>query len=164
MAKKLYIATVAAPSIREDRVQELVVQFLRNKYKDVIFQANYLSGVKLTIGVAAKAKRLGHEKAMPDIAIFEAGNGYHGLHLELKAGDVNVYRKDGTYSSRHVAAQANKIYALNQKGYLALFCNKFEDAEKIINYYMGTRASERMFLSNLQKDFMERHEQIIAKK
>ena len=165
MAKKFYIATVATPSIREDRVQELVVQLLRNKYKDVIFQANYLSGIKLTKGVAVKAKRLGHEKSMPDIMIFEPSQGYHGLHLELKATDINVYKKESNdYTSKHLGEQADKMYLLNKNGYLALFSNKYEDAEKIIHYYMGTKSSERMYLNNLQKEFMERHEAIRAKK
>lgn len=155
MAKRYGTVKFAGISMNEDRVQELVVQFLRLKYPKVAFQANYLSGVKLPIGLAAKAKRLGHEKATPDLMIFKPMGDYHGLFVELKAQYVKIYKKDASgYSKEHYREQADKLYTLIQEGYCGVFSNGFEESTAMIEDYMS---GNHKLLKETIQDFAAAH-------
>lgn len=155
MKRRFGTVKVAKNSMNEDAVQELSVKLLRLKYPNVIFQANYLSGVKLTIGLAKKAKVQGHEKSMPDLMIFKPKGEYHGLFIELKAPQRKIYKKDETdYSCEHYREQADKIYALIDEGYAAMFANTFEQASKLIKDYMD---GDHSIVMETMVDFIAKH-------
>ena len=168
MAKRYGSARPAKLSMTEDQVQEMVVKLLAIGHKDWIYQVNYLSGVKLSIGMAAKAKRLGHQKSSPDIMIFEPSVsmidiGYHGLFLELKSSNTKLYNKTGDkYSSEHIAEQAEVLHKLRQKGYVALFAVGYDEAEVIISSYAMLGSVEgKIILESIMRHQEEMHEKII---
>lgn len=92
----------------EENLQVMVADYLRLQYPNILFHSDFGSGIKLTIGQAAKQKRQnGGRRAWPDMFIARhkmlpvaneyAPNGYDvrcfgGLFLELK--------KDGTKLKR----------------------------------------------------------------
>ena len=66
----------------EHEIQKCIALFLRSKR--VRFTVS-LAGVNLTMGQARRASAAGYEKGTPDITIFAARKGYHGMTLEVKA-------------------------------------------------------------------------------
>ena len=67
----------------EENLQIAVCNYLRAQYPKVLFNSD-LSGIKLTMGQAVKAKKLRSSKGFPDLVIYEPRGNYHALFLELK--------------------------------------------------------------------------------
>ena len=53
--------------------------------RGVLYCAN-LGGLRLSMGAAIKAKRMGYRKGVADITIYEPRGSWHGLLAELKVG------------------------------------------------------------------------------
>ena len=84
-----------------------------------------LVGVKLTMGQAMKAKKMGVKKAWPDIMLAYPSNGFHGLFIELKSlkGYATKEQKD-------------RIDRFKKNGYAAFVCRGFVEAKKAIEEYL----------------------------
>jgi len=91
-------------------------------------------GVRLSIGAAVKAKRLGNKAGFPDIFLPVARGGYHGLFIELK---IKPYRNHKNKMVYPVVSKEQRwwINQLNIQGYCAAICKGFDAAiEEILNY------------------------------
>ena len=135
----------------EENLQIMVADYLRLQYPDILFHSDFGSGIKLTIGQAAKQKRLnGGRRAWPDMFIAEPRVNFippegimgcntwtHGLFLELKKSGTRLKKKDGNWASEHIAEQAEALKQLRKQGYKAEFAVGFEEAKKIIDEYLG---------------------------
>ena len=121
---------------REFQLQKMVAQYLRTAYKGVHFLSDVRAALKLTIPQQVRSKTVqADDFACPDMVIFEARNGKHGLFLELKA--ETPYKKNGELkSSEHLERQAATIESLRAKGYAAGFCWDFDRARTIIDRYL----------------------------
>ena len=75
---------------------------------------------------AAKMKRQGMTKGIPDVCLPVARRGAHGLYIELK-------RKDGGKLSPE---QAACIKFLHEQGYRAEVCHGWRAAVEIIEWYL----------------------------
>lgn len=124
---------------REDIEQLIVVTHLRTKYPKVKFLANYLSGARLPVYLAVKAKKLGQaSQGTPDLFIFFNNGKYASLAIELKAEGKNPFKKNGMLKSdEHLEKQFNYINYLNNIGFYAKFCVGADDAIKTIDSYMN---------------------------
>jgi len=122
----------------EDIVQFAVVKYLRLKYPKIRFLANYLSGARLPIYLAKKAKILGQAgQGTPDLFIFFNNGKYASLVIELKATGKTPYKKDGMLKSdEHLIKQNNYICYLNSIGFYATFCVGIDEAISTIDRYM----------------------------
>ena len=114
----------------EDNIQKAVLQWASwQKYKDGKL-SDYLhhspNGGSRNIVEATKFKRMGVLAGFPDLFLFVARGGYHGLFIELKA-------KGGRVSK----AQADMIARLQEAGYLALVCRGYNEAVDTLKSYMG---------------------------
>lgn len=147
--------------MNESDLQIKVADYLRLRYKGVLFHSDFGSGVKLTIGQAAKQKRQnGGRRAWPDMFIAAprmvkiSGNSAevfnlwgsdgdsvrsaHGLFLELKKEGTRLVKKsDGAWATDHIAEQAHILESLRKEGYVAEFAVGFDQAKKIIDHYLG---------------------------
>ena len=123
----------------EDIAQLAVVNYLKLKYPKVRFLANYLSGARLPVYLAVKAKKLGQaSQGTPDLFIFFNNGKYASLAIELKAEGKNPFKKDGMLKSdEHLEKQFNYINYLNNIGFYATFCVGADDAIKTIDSYMN---------------------------
>lgn len=140
----------------EGDLQVRVADYLKSNYPDVLFHSDFGSGVKLTIGQAAKQKRQnGGRRAWPDMFIAAAIldlayslHTYYGLFIELKReGETlhpgprakNRFRSiDGKeYKTEHLKEQADVLYKLRQSGYCAEFAIGFKEATDLIDDYLG---------------------------
>lgn len=131
----------------EENLQIQVADYLRLQYPSVLFHSDFGSGIKLTIGQASKQKRLnGGRRAWPDMFIAEPSIQYqadandydlYGLFLELKKDGTRLKKKDGSWTSEHIAEQAETLKKLREKGYKAEFAVGFDEAKQIIDEYLG---------------------------
>ena len=131
----------------ELELQAQVADYLRLQYPDVLFHSDFGSGIKLTMGQAAKQKRLqGGRRAWPDMFIAEPrmiSDGRFsyfkaGLFLELKRDGVRVFKKNGELvADEHIREQSELLENLREKGYVAEFACGFDEAKKLIDEYLG---------------------------
>jgi len=75
---------------------------------------------------AAIMKGEGVRAGFPDLVLFHAAKGFHGLAIEMK-------RKDGGTVS---PAQKEWITALNEEGYKAVVCHGAEEAIETLRGYL----------------------------
>lgn len=126
--------------MKEENLQIQVCKYLDLQYKDVIYTSD-LSGIKLTIGQAVKAKkqRSKHYK-IPDLLILQPNEMYKGLILELKTDKSKVFGKKGqVLKNIHVEEQIKSLYKLSSVGYFSTFVFSFDMAKKTIDDYMNNR-------------------------
>lgn len=129
----------------EHQLYEQIARYLQLQYPDVIYRFDLAADMKLTVGQAAKHKRLHPRRGYPDLFIAEPSprcvdgswdNEYHGLFLELKKEGTRILKKDGTPASLHIAEQHDVHLKLAAKGYVARFAVGFEEAKEIIDEYL----------------------------
>jgi len=112
--------------------QENVALHLRYNYPttEILWSAS-ASGMRTTIGVARKMKRMGLNRGVPDIMIFkpkydEKNNViYFGLFIEMKT-EIGILSEE----------QKHWIDKLNKEGYLAVVCRSSNEAINVIDNYM----------------------------
>ena len=110
--------------MKEQQLQEATVTYLQLKYKGIRYCAS-AGGLRTSITQAAKMKRAGYVKGVPDLQLMEARHNYYGLFIELKTkkGRLSPYQKQW-------------IEDLNNKGYLAKCCKGLEEAIDLIDWYL----------------------------
>lgn len=124
--------------MKESDLQVMVADYLRLQYPNVLFHSDFGSGIKLTMGQAAKQKRQnGGRRAWPDMFIAEPGPLYDGLFIELKKEGTRLQKKNGEWATPHIEEQAKVLMQLDDKGYMAKFARGFDEAKKIIDDYLG---------------------------
>lgn len=154
--------------MKESDLQVKVANYLVQNYPEVQFHSDFGSGCKLTKGQAIKQrKQNGGRKGWPDIFVAqprfipedeEVGDGIwrHGLFIELKKDGEKLFPGkraknrflsiDGKeYKTEHLKEQADVIYELNRRGYMAHFATGFDEAKKIIDDYLGGTDGEVEF-------------------
>lgn len=126
------------PPSREDQLHQKICNYLLLAYPSIIFRTD-LGGIRLTMGQAAKVKRLqGGRRAWPDLFIAEVRGGSAGLFIELKDENAVIYKKDGSLRSNpHIEEQAAMLQTLREKGYKAEFAVGFEAAKELIDSYLA---------------------------
>lgn len=97
-------------------------------YPELKFIHCSLSGIRLPVGLAVKAKKGGNKKGIPDIFLPLRRGGYAGLYIELK-------RVTGGKISKE---QGEWREFLIEQGYQHYFCYGFKDAwDKLFKYLEG---------------------------
>ena len=98
------------------------------KYPELAALNCSLSGVKLTIGQAVKAKRAGMKKGFPDISMPVRSRGFGGMFIELKK--VNGVPSDVK------AHQREWLNFLITQGYFCAAAFGSEEAIFLIKWYL----------------------------
>lgn len=120
----------------EFQLQKQVCKYLKLQYKDVLFLSDTIASVKLT-AVQAERNAMIQKRGFktPDLIIFEARRGFHGLFIELKI--KSPYKKDGEiFTNEHLQGQEATIKTLRDKGFYADFKWTFQDAKDLIDWYL----------------------------
>ena len=95
-----------------------------------------MGGIRLTIGQAVKAKKLGNTKSWPDIFIAARRGQFSGLFLELKREGTKLLKKNGEYATAHLQEQAELHEKLRSAGYSVDFVVGFSKAKAVIDEYL----------------------------
>jgi hypothetical protein len=127
----------------EKTTHRAICDYLRLQYPKVLFNSDLSGSMRLTIGQARAFKNLRSNKGFPDLFIMESRNGFHGLFIEIKKEDTEIYCKRKTdvdgrpaMADDHVREQAEVIRILESKGYKACFAVGFSEAKQIIDTYL----------------------------
>lgn len=123
---------------KEKDIHSQVCRYLKLQYPNVMYNTD-LSGIKLTIGQAVKLKNLRSFRGFPDIVIYEARGGYHGLFIELKREGEKLLKRDGTFISEHIEEQSHCMNQLMMRGYQCFFAIGFSEAKKLIDKYLAEK-------------------------
>lgn len=91
-----------------------------------------LSGIRLSIHLATKAKRSGMVRGFPDIFLPLRNSQYNGLFIELKRLKGGVVSKE----------QKDFIAFLNKQKYLAVVCRGHKEAIEVIKTYLELTTKE----------------------
>jgi hypothetical protein len=126
--------------MKEENLQIQVCKYLDLQYKDIVYTSD-LSGVRLTIGQAVKAKKERSKRyKIPDLLILQPNDKYCGLIMELKTDKSKVFGKKGQLlKNGHVEDQIKSLHKLHSVGYFATFVFSFEMAKKTIDDYLNNR-------------------------
>lgn len=141
--------------LSEEQIHTQICKYLKIFYPDIIFNTD-MSGIKLTTGQAAKAKKLRSSNGFPDIVIYEYGEAvkcrglYKALFLEVKKetpykanGELKKMTRRETIngikvSYDHLQRQNEMHIKLRERGYKAEFVWSFDMAKQIIDDYLYT--------------------------
>jgi hypothetical protein len=124
-------------NVSEANIYIAIVKYMAMAYPRVIFRFDFAAGMKMTIGQAVKHRAINPHRGYPDLFICEVRGKYHGLFLEIKKDGQSPYLKDGQSLRQdiHVMEQADFLFRLRKRGYLAEFAVGFDECmEKIDNY------------------------------
>ena len=128
----------------EETIAVQLATWLQTHHKNIIYRFDLAADMKMTIGQAAKNKRLNKLPKYPDFFMAEPTAKYSGLFIELKKAKSEVFKQDGNYKkSNHVHGQRIILEILEHKGYLAVFAFSLEDAKEIITNYLKGNTDER---------------------
>lgn len=121
----------------EEGEQIALCDYIKLQYPNVVFTSDH-SGLRVTKGLQQKIKRLKSANGIPDLLILEARGGYCGLLIEMKATGVTVFRKNGMLrNDEHLRTQYKMLMELSGKGYFSGFCEGFDKAKEVVDWYMG---------------------------
>ena len=120
----------------ESQLHEAVCNYIRLQYPHALFNSD-MSGIKLTMGQAIKAKKLRSSKGFPDLIIYKSNFLFKALFIELKKEGEKLFCADGvTFKTDHLIAQYNVMKKLKEEGYCAHFAIGFDNAKSIIDNYL----------------------------
>jgi hypothetical protein len=114
--------------LSEAEEQKQLFQLIRmnvKKYPDLRYIHSTLNGVKLSIGLASKAKAQGNVSGVWDIIFLKKSRGFNGLMIEMKFGKNGLSKNQKEFK---------KFYEAN--GFLCKVCYSSEEAWKVIVDYL----------------------------
>ena len=117
----------------ESRLQSEVVKYIQLQYPKARYCASLGGQYQPFQSQRNRARRTGYSKGFPDLFIYEARNGYHGLALEIK-----------TIKGRATKEQKEWIESLNERGYKAAVVKGLPEILNCIDSYLK---KSRMFSS-----------------
>lgn len=122
---------------KETRLQTQVSNYIKLQYPNVMFTSES-SGLRVPIGLAVQMKKQRSNHKLPDMIILEPRKDFYGLMLELKNSEADYLKKDGTLrGDKHVQEQQKSLTELSKKGYLATFVGGFDEAKRVIDFYLS---------------------------
>ena len=130
----------------EDVVQAAFVSYIKEQHPHLIIKADYLSGKRMSVGLATKAKRMGNTPSYPDLWIAEPTKFYCGLYIELKRYGIHLRKRNGEWAREHFQNQYSLMLQLRAKGYWADFAIGLDESKLLLNRYLdGGRMSSVHF-------------------
>jgi len=142
--------------LTEEQEQSQLIKYVKLKYPNVLFTVD-LGGLNLNKSQrrihAQRAKR-GH----PDLMFQEwFGDTWCGLAIELKRKDVKVVYANGDfkYKDSHLVEQLEYLNDLKARCWFACFCSGYEDARKVIDWYMEGNLAGLQKINNVIYPKME---------
>jgi hypothetical protein len=125
---------------KEAQLREQIAWWLKAQYPGLVYRFDLAADMKLTVGQAARHKRLHPERGYPDLLLLEPRAGFAGAFFELKAENAKLYKANGQlYSDSHLAEQETMLQRLRDKGYYATFAQGFDDCVAKISDYLLAR-------------------------
>jgi hypothetical protein len=103
------------------------------KYPDLKYLNSSLCGIRLTIGLAVKAKRMGMPTGFPDINLPTRRSKFSGLYIELKRPENKTL---GITAGKTTPEQRDWLEYLGKQGYFIDVCHSADLAMEVILMYL----------------------------
>lgn len=156
----------------EEQIQIELCAWMREVIPDIHFRSDTGSGAYNSKYAKNTHNKQQSASELPDVTIFAARRGYHGLFIELKKDGTNLkmkrdgtkirvrkdrkgriierdykIRKKGDWSSLHIEKQAQRMTELRKSGYLAMFSVGLDKAKEIVAWYFDLKLpkNEQLF-------------------
>ena len=110
----------------EERLQSEVVKYIQLQYPKVKYCASLGGQYQPFQSQRNRARKTGYVKGFPDLFVYEARNGYHGLALEIK-----------TIKGRATKEQTEWIKDLQERGFKAEICKGLPAILDLIDSYLN---------------------------
>ena len=95
------------------------------------------NGGKRDVAAGMKLKSEGLKAGFPDLFLYVARHGYHGLAIEMKRPEIKRLYKELNQSKGRVRPEQNKWHELlRTEGYAVVVCYGFEHARQVIEQYL----------------------------
>lgn len=131
----------------ESQLQIAVANYLRVRYPDALFHSDFGAGIHLTARQGAIQKRQqGGRRGHPDLVIYDKKGVYNGLAIELKKEGTRIFKRDGSPASDHIKEQADYLWQLQERDWLAVFCVGLDEAIAIIDSYFALKDDEAVLV------------------
>ena len=114
---------------REAAEQEALFQwaaYLSAQYPELSLMYHIPNGGSRNVAEAANLKRQGVKAGVPDICLPVARHGFHGLYIEMKAGN-----------NRPSEYQSQWLKSLGEQGYQSVVCYGWREAADVIGAYLA---------------------------
>lgn len=116
------------PLLKESQIQMQCVDWFSHQYRS-LFEAGKLVHIanerKCSSRAGRELNKMGVRKGIPDLSLFIAKKGYHGLFIEMKR--PREYPRP---------EQRAMMASLEEEGYKCVVCRSLEEFRKIINEYL----------------------------
>ncbi len=107
--------------------QMMLVSWMSLKYPKISNLLVHIpNGVYSSVRTGARMKRLGLRAGVPDLVVFCARHGFHGLFIEMKSEKGRLTKTQIEY---------HKL--LEEQGYLVKTARGFDEAKEIIESYLA---------------------------
>lgn len=123
---------------RETPLQSNITKWLKVTYPGIKFFSDFAAGLRLPPMIAMIRKIQACDGKYLDLTILKSVGQYHGLVIEIKVENDDLFLIDGiTLKSDHVREQYKAILELREDGYYADFGIGETDIKNIISKYMS---------------------------
>ena len=130
----------------EKNLTKAITNYIKFKYTEAIFKVDLASDQKLTKQQAYRNSQLlgKWSRGHPDLVLYEARGGYHGLFIEIKTEKATPFKKNGELKkSEHLGRQEEFMRKLRGRGYYAVFGVGLNECKRVIDEYMAQKATAK---------------------
>jgi len=129
---------------KEDKLHFLVCEWLNSgSNRSVRFVSNIIERIPSRAARIKAVKLNSKEDKHPDILITTPSCGYHGLAMELKAGEDKLFTKKGVFrlslsetTYPHIRRQHDTLKDYYRDGYFSCFSCNAQESKNIISAYL----------------------------
>jgi hypothetical protein len=143
---------------REYQFQCSLCRWLDVYYPHAYYRSD-LGGIRLTKGLAIKAKNIQKHRGHPDFAIYEPSGKFPCLILELKIDESDVFLKRGGIPSgdkgTHLLEQVAMILMLRERGFAVDLTIGQQQTEQMIGRYLDSDFDMACYTGNVSRIIQE---------
>ena len=114
-----------------------IALYMKYQYPNVLYRFD-MAGLNLSKAQAGMNKAIQQRRGWSDLFIAEPRGEFHGLFVELKKEGESLTKKNGEPVTDHVQEQINCLNLLRCKGYYAEFAIGWDEAKKVIDWYLAS--------------------------
>ena len=109
----------------EYEIQRRFADYIDTEHPNVLWCAS-AGGARTSMNEAKRMKATGYKRGFPDVFVYEARGGFHGLAIELKKD------KGGRVST----SQKEWLKSLEMRGYKATVAKGYDEAVRVLEWYL----------------------------
>ncbi len=131
----------AKPTYKESDLQTKITKWLRSNFDGIIFFSDFAAGMYISNNYMKNTRSAqACDGKYLDLTILRPSGKYHGLIIEIKCTDDDLFLVDGkTLKSDHVREQYDMILKLRKEGYAADFgVGEIDIKNQIVSYLNDT--------------------------